>query len=123
MALWFKPQAGGDSTLLETREQKISLLSSLMALILMLLGLAGSYLAGEVWLIPGDPAAPMANLTHHWSLGLTAMSLGILMLGFLPIGRVALALWFYGREKKFGEALVALVVLLELCLSLFWGGN
>jgi Protein of unknown function (DUF1634) len=123
MALWFKPLAAGDPNILETREQQISLILSSVAVILMLLGLSGFYLRGGLWTLPGNPAETLAIVTHSWSLDLTLMSLGILLLGVLPLMRVALALWFYGREKQFGEALVALTVLVELCLSLFWGAK
>lgn len=123
MALWFKPQISGDPSLLESREQQISLVMSLAAVLFMVLGLLGFFFSGSPWIIPGIPATSLVPLIQPRSFGLPAMSLGILILGVLPIGRVALAMWFYGRQGNVGEAMVALVVLLELCLSLFWGSH
>jgi hypothetical protein len=123
MALWFKPPAVGDPSILEIREQQISILFSLVAVLMMVLGLAWFFLHGGSWQIPGHRPGSLTVVIDSGPLDLIFMSLGILLLGILPIGRVALALWFYGREKNFTEALVALVVLAELCLSWFWGGG
>jgi hypothetical protein len=123
MALWYKPPAAGDPSTLEIREQHISLIFSSVAVILMVLGVVWFYLQGGSWQIPSHHAGAVTTLLDSDPLDLIFMSLGILLLGILPIGRVALALWFYGRKKLFGEALVALVVLTELCLSWFWGGG
>ncbi len=123
MALWFKPVAAGEPSLLEIREQQVSILFSAAAVIMMLLGLAWFYLQGGRWLIPGHHAGPVAAVIQSYPLDLVLMILGILLLCILPIARVALALWVHSRQKKIGEASIALVVLAELCLSLFWGGG
>lgn len=123
MALWFKPQTAGDPDTLETGEQRISLIMGLSAVVLMLWGLASFYVRGQPWLVPGSPVLPLADLIQQLPVGVAAMSLGIVLFGIIPIVRVALALWFFGQAARTREALVALVVLLELGVSFFWGNS
>ncbi|HRX04609.1 MAG TPA: DUF1634 domain-containing protein, partial [Anaerolineae bacterium] len=54
---------------------------------------------------------------------LAAMSGGILMLALLPVLRVLLALGIYARQRVLIDALAALVVLIELLISMRAGGG
>jgi len=67
-------------------------------------------------------ALPLASLPYQMPNGWAAMSLGIILLGLLPLGRLALAVAAYGQERNWGDCLVALLVMVELLLSIFLGG-
>lgn len=120
MPLWLKTETGRASTFLESQEKKISLVLSALAAVLMLSGLAGIMVGGGFWSVPGSPAPPLAALPFHAPLGWAAMSLGIILLAVLPLVRVALAAKDYAQTKAWGDCLIALTVLAELLLSMFW---
>jgi hypothetical protein len=122
MPLWFKTETRRPSTSLESQERKVSLALSLLVAALMLGGLGGVLAGGAFWRVPGRPAPPLPVLLSQTPLGLAAMSLGILLLGVLPLLRVALAAKAYAHAKVWGDFLVALTVLAELLLSLLWSG-
>lgn len=100
----------------------LSMALSGAALLLMLVGFAG-FVAGYQGApqLPGETALPLRSLLgggwHCPSLAL--MSLGMVLLGLLPVLRVALALVFYLREKSLGDVLAAAGVLAVLVLSMF----
>jgi hypothetical protein len=121
MPSWFSPVPEKTPTPLEVREKKISLLVSLLAVMLMLGGLTALMAQGAAWTVPGPPAPHLSALFSRVPLGWTAMSLGIILLGTLPLLRVGLAALSYGDDGRWRDFLVALVVLLELLVSMVWG--
>jgi uncharacterized membrane protein len=82
----------------------------------MLIGRASLSMPGPSALQPGvlKAGAPVP-------VALAVMSVGIVLLALLPILRVLLALWLYGRRRDMLNALAALVVFLELVISLRGG--
>ena len=104
---------------LEARMQKVSLVFSLAAFGLMIYGFIRSLMAADSLSFPGHPFPPLQQLILHPSLppGETWMCAGVLLLGILPSVRVLLALWLYLRSKNLWSTFIALVVLLELLLS------
>ncbi|MGQ9457563.1 MAG: DUF1634 domain-containing protein [Anaerolineae bacterium] len=74
----------------------------------------------EVPALPGEPGLPLGSLLQAAgqapSLALTSLGMGLL--GLLPVLRVALALVFYFRERSRGDALVAIAVLALLFVSM-----
>lgn len=122
MALWFKPITGKTPTPLEVQDQRVSLAVSLLAVALMLGGFGAVVGGGGVWGVPGHPACPLTTIFYQLPSGWTAMSLGIMLLGLLPLMRVTLAVASYGHERKWIDLLAALIVLAELLLSMVWGG-
>jgi hypothetical protein len=121
MPFWFKPDTGQTPTHLEVQEMRVSQIVSLLAVALMLGGFAAVLAGGEAWAVPGLPAPHLAALPYQHSLGWTAMSLGIILLGVLPLLRVALAVKAYAVARVWRDFLVAFVVLAELLLSMLWG--
>lgn len=110
---------------LEGRMRRVSQIVSAGAVLLMLAGLLGSTLSGSALALPGGPVMPLhqfLQLPIH-PLGLAAMSAGIVMLALLPVVRVLLALGIYVRQRVPIDALVALVVLVELLISMGTGGS
>jgi hypothetical protein len=108
---------------LEGRMQKVSLVISLLSLSLMVAGFLDMLIGGAALALPGVSAVPPVALGGgKISPSLKVMSVGILLLALLPIIRVLLAGWLYLRHREILNMLVALVVLVELLLSLQWGG-
>jgi hypothetical protein len=114
------PVPGKTPTALEVQEKKVSLVVSLLAVMLMLGGFAALLAQGATWVVPGLSAPHLSILFHRQPLGWIAMSLGIILLGVLPLLRVGLAALSYGDGRRWRDLLVALVVLLELLLSMVW---
>jgi Protein of unknown function (DUF1634) len=104
---------------LEARMQKVSLVFSLAAFGLMIYGFTRSLIIADTFSFPGNPFPPLQQLILHpsLSLGETWMSAGVLLLGILPSVRVLLAFWLYFRSKNLWSTFIALVVFLELLLS------
>jgi len=121
MPLWLKHVSPVAPTRLEVQEKTISLIAILAAALLMLGGLGAILAEGAVWIAPGPPAMPLINLSCQPSWGWLLMSLGIIILGVLPLLRVALAVKAYADAGAWGNLLAALVVLAELLLSMVWG--
>jgi hypothetical protein len=105
---------------LEAKMQKVSLVVSLVGLGLMCLGFVGLLLGHASLLLPGDSVPSLSSLLSLHSVGMsvTAMSLGIVLLGLIPAIRVSLAGWLYVRMRDLLSAFIALIVLLELLLSM-----
>lgn len=105
---------------LETRMQTASLAASLLALALMTVGFVGLLISGAAPAIPGRSAVPLFELLriHGGSPNLLLMSTGIVLLSLLPILRVVLAMRLYVRQWNVLDACTALIVLLELLLSM-----
>jgi uncharacterized membrane protein len=100
--------------------QKLSLIVSLVALGVMLGSLLGALGSGTP--VTVSTATLPISAFHHIAqtpLWLATMSIGIILLAILPCMRVAAALWLYIRRKKVLDILVALIVLLELLLSMW----
>jgi hypothetical protein len=109
---------------LEERMRKVSQIVSAAAVLLMLAGLLASILSGSALSLPGGSVMPLRDFlqlpTHP--LGSAAMSAGIVMLALLPVIRVLLALGIYVHQRVPIDALAALVVLVELLVSMRAGG-
>jgi|UniRef100_A0A7V6DQM4 hypothetical protein len=120
MPLWFSLSSGKPLAPLEVQEKRVTRVVCFLAVTLMLGGLAVLLAQGVPWGVPGLPAPHLAALFYRQSLGWTAMGLGIILLGILPLLRVGLAAWSYGNCRKWLDFLTALVVLLELLLSMAW---
>lgn len=103
--------------------QKVSLVVSLLGLGSMVVGFVEGLSAGIPRSVPGGSVLPLSRLVHLSAapLSLDLMSAGIVLLGLLPIARVLLALWFYVRRRDVAAVLVALVVCLELLVSIETG--
>jgi uncharacterized membrane protein len=104
---------------MESIMQRASLLVSLAALGLMIGGLI-DVLGSGISLTQATVALPPSALLHPTQAppGIMAMSAGIVLLALLPSVRVVLALWFAVRRRHLGDIVVALLVLLELLLSM-----
>jgi uncharacterized membrane protein len=109
---------------LETRMQKISLTTSLLALGLMVFGFVDLLAHGTSLSIPGMTAlSPLViGSTTKIPLSLATMSAGIVILALLPILRVLLALSVYVRSRQVLNVAVALMVFIELLVSVRSGG-
>ena len=109
---------------LEARMQKISLVTSLVGVGLMVFGFADLITHGASLSIPGMTALSpqMIETGARISLSLLAMSAGIVVLALLPILRVLLALALYLRARQVLNVLVAVIVFVELLVSLRTGG-
>jgi uncharacterized membrane protein len=105
---------------LEATMQKLALVVSLVGLALMMGGFAIRFFNHLTWSLPGVSVLPLAMLLHPGTsaLGLEAMSAGIVLLALLPTARVLLALWLYLRQRNWLNSLAALVVLVELLISM-----
>ncbi len=106
---------------IEAAMRKTSLVVSIVALALMVGGLLQFNLFGPGPTVnAGYSVVPLAQFIHPLNppLGLLAMSTGVILLCLLPAVRVVLALWAYVREKCLFDALIALLVLLELVFGM-----
>lgn len=83
-------------------------------------GFVGTALQGLLSALPGGSVLPFSAYAHPGQApaGLFVMSAGILLLVLLPTMRVLLALLLYARQRGFLNAVVALLVLLELLISM-----
>lgn len=117
------PAQRGNSEALEAVMQRVSWCVSLLALGLMVAGLVITVSRGMplTAAVTALPVSEFRRITQV-PLGLAAMSAGIILLAVLPSMRVMVALWLYIRHHKALDALVALIVLLELLLSMRLGG-
>lgn len=109
---------------LEARMQKISLLTSVISLGLMVFGFVDMLIHGTSPSIPGIAALSPLMITSatRIPLGLATMSAGIVVLALLPILRVLLALSLYLRNRQVLNVVVALLVFIELLVSVRTGG-
>jgi uncharacterized membrane protein len=109
---------------LESRMQKISLVTSLIGLGLMVFGFVDMLAHGTSLSIPGTTALslPMIKCGTRIPLSLLTMSVGIVVLALLPIVRVLLALSLYLRNRQVLNVVVALLVFIELLVSVRVGG-
>lgn len=100
--------------------QRLSLIVSLVGLGLMLAGFLDMLILGTSSSIPGGSVLPLPRFTHpsQVPIGLAAMSAGIVLLALLPSLRVLLAMWLYLRRHSILNTLVALIVFVELLLSM-----
>jgi uncharacterized membrane protein len=104
--------------------QKVSLAVSLVALGLMIVGFVSTLLDQGSASLSEDSGVSFSKLIRFRAVppNLLAMSAGIVLLALLPCVRVVLAVWIYIRRKEIVNLLVALVVLLELLMSMRTGG-
>lgn len=109
---------------LEIAMQWVSLVISMVGLGLMVAGFIDMLIVGASFSVPGGSVLALPRLTHpsQVPVSLAVMSAGIVLLALLPALRVLLALWLYLRRHNILNALVALIVFLELLLSMRAGG-
>ena len=109
---------------LEATMQRVSLIVSVVGLGLMLAGFVDVLIIGASFSVPGGSVLPLLKLSHpsQAPASLVAMSTGIVLLALLPAIRVLLALWLYLRRHSVLNTLAALIVLMELLLSMRAGG-
>jgi uncharacterized membrane protein len=109
---------------LEAKMQKISLVSSLVGVGLMVFGFVDLIVHGASLSVPGMAAVTLQLLESgaRISPSLLAMSAGIVVLALLPILRVLLALSLYLRKRQVLNVMVALIVFVELVVSVRTGG-
>lgn len=114
-----KPQRNIDAKM-----QKISLGTSLLGLGLMVFGFVDLLVHGAALSIPGMTALSpqMIHSGAQISPSLLAMTAGIAVLALIPILRVLLALLLYLRNRQVLNVVVALVVFIELIVSIRTGG-
>jgi len=100
--------------------RKVSLVVSLLGLGLMSFGLIDMLIGGDAYALPGADVLPLGSLINFPSgpMGLMLASSGVILLGLLPAIRVIMALWLYLRLKDLFSMLIAMIVLLELLLSI-----
>jgi uncharacterized membrane protein len=108
---------------LEAKMQKLSLVTSLLGLGLMVFGFADFVMGGAPLSMPGVTAlSPLLMKSGtQISLSLLTMSAGIVILALLPIVRVLLALSLYARNRQVLNVIVALLVFIELVMSVRTG--
>jgi uncharacterized membrane protein len=114
---------------LEVRRQldrwmrRSSLAVSIAAGLAMLLGLGSLIVTGTLESFAKEPAIAVGALRHpaRAPLGLYATSLGIVLLSLLPALRVLLAAALYAGRRALLDAGVALLVLVELIVSMLTG--
>ncbi|MGQ9517461.1 MAG: DUF1634 domain-containing protein [Anaerolineae bacterium] len=100
------------------QERRLAQVISTVGLGLMLAGFAGEWALHGNPTLPGPPAATWHTTNpQNISPFLICMSAGILLFALLPALRVLLALLDYVRRRNWRNALVALIVLLELFIS------
>jgi uncharacterized membrane protein len=109
---------------LEAWMQKISLVTSLLSLGLMVSGFVDVLIHGASLSMPDMVAlSPLAiGSGTRFPAGLAMMSAGIVLLSLLPILRVLLALSLYLWSRQVLNVLAALVVFIELLVSTRLGG-
>ncbi len=109
---------------LEDRMQKISLVTSLLGLGLMVFGFVDLVIHGASLSMPGVTALSPLMVKSGMPIppGLPTMSAGIVVLSLLPILRVLLALSLYLRSRQVLNVVVALMVFIELLVSARIGG-
>jgi uncharacterized membrane protein len=109
---------------LEATMQRVSLIVSVVGLGLMVAGFVDKLIIGASFSVPGGSVLPLLRLSQPLQVpaSLVAMSAGIVLLALLPAIRVLLALWLYLRRHSVLNTLVALIVFVELLLSMRAGG-
>jgi hypothetical protein len=113
----------GTQSRLESMMQKISLVTSLLGLGLMAFGFLDWLIHGGSLSVPGVAALPtmLVGAGTRVSPSLRLMSAGIVVLALLPVVRVLLALSLYLRNRQVLNVVVALLVFIELLVSLRTG--
>jgi uncharacterized membrane protein len=109
---------------LEGKMQRISRVTSLIGLGLMVFGFVDLGIRGNSLSIPGMAAlsVPLIASGARIPPSLLAMSAGIIVLALLPILRVLLALSLYLRNRQVLNGMAALLVFIELVVSVRTGG-
>jgi uncharacterized membrane protein len=115
------PAKGPDDV--EKVMKKASLVVSLVGLGLMIVGFIDMLIAPASLSVPGASVLPLPTLIHlsQSPASLVTMSVGIVLLALLPTVRVALALWYYVRRRDALNIVAALIVVIELLLSIRTG--
>jgi hypothetical protein len=104
--------------------KRASLIVSSVALALMIAGFLDTAVKPTPLSVPGASVLPFPAWTHlsQSPVSLIAMSVGIVLLALLPTVRVALALWYYVRRHDALNSVAALIVVVELLVSIGTGG-
>ena len=116
----YRPSVREAAERLETRMRMVSLVVAVFGLGLMSSGLVDMLIGGDAYSLPGAGVLPLGILINFppASIGLMSASAGVILLGLLPAIRVILALWLYLRLRALLSMLIAVIVLLELLLSI-----
>jgi uncharacterized membrane protein len=118
----FPCSEGAPAEGLEARMQKVSRVVSIGGMGLMFSGFIEMLLnaTDSSLALPGAAVLPLKDLIHLQtsSLGLILASAGVIVLCLLPAVRVILALWLYLRLRDLFNTLIAVVVFLELLVSI-----
>jgi uncharacterized membrane protein len=108
---------------LEATMKRVSQVLSVVGFSLMAAGLALMLSSGASFSSMEISALGIFPLSQ-WvraPLGLATTSVGIILLGLLPVVRVAMALWLYARQRDLLDTATTAVVLFELLLSIRLG--
>jgi uncharacterized membrane protein len=118
----FPCSEGAPAEGLEARMQKVSRVVSIGGMGLMFSGFIEMLLnaTDSSLALPGAAVLPLKDLIHLQtsSLGLILASAGVIVLCLLPAVRVILALWLYLRLRDLFNTLIAVVVFLEMLVSI-----
>jgi uncharacterized membrane protein len=108
---------------LEPMMRNISLATSLLGVGLMIFGFLEWFIQGGSSSMPGVAVLPpmLIRPATGVSPALRTMGAGIVVLALLPIVRVLLALSLYARNRQVLNVAVALLVFIELLVSLRTG--
>ena len=103
--------------------RRMSFVVSVCAVLAMILGLVDIVATGAQDQFAKAAAIPTSSLWHPAGhpFGIYAMSLGIVLLSLLPGLRVLLAGVLYASRRDLTDAAVALLVLVELLVSMLTG--
>lgn len=95
------------------------MLISIIALGLMAIGFVETMTDTRHIILPGTSALPLSQLIspHSFFNGLPAMTMGAILLAAIPTARILWAIWIYVKVRDFVDVAVAIVVLVELFLS------
>jgi len=87
---------------------------------LMILGLLGSFVQQGSITLPGPSTTGLSGVGHvsKVPLGLLSMSMGLLLFVLIPSLRVLFGLEKFIRRREILNAIVALIVLVELTISI-----
>jgi hypothetical protein len=106
---------------LDSRMRHVSLVVSVIALALALVGFAQTVVGERTLSLPGEAALMLRHLPARSAGGiesLVLMSAGILLLGLLPVIRILVSAWLYARSASWKDLLAALLVLGVMAFSI-----
>ena len=108
---------------IETAMRSISLISSGIAVVLMVGGMIELWAFGNSADLSHVAVVPLRSLMRlqGGSAGVLALSAGVVLLALVPTFRVMLALGIYLRRNQIRNIAITIVVILELLISFYHG--